>query len=66
MNCPYCQELVYGMTGLQEATHFCRHLAGCRKNPNNLVMTDGVTTVVTPRKQQTLDDAVKIRADSGQ
>lgn len=66
MNCPYCQRDVYGMTGLQELQKFQKHLARCRKNPNNIVLTDGIKTVVTPIRNQNLNDALEIRHDSGQ
>lgn len=66
MNCPYCTKTVYGFTGLQEAKAFEKHLRRCRKNPNNIVMTDGRRTVVTPKCPQTLTDALEIRANDGQ
>lgn len=66
MNCPYCQRPIKGFTGLDEAVKFQRHLARCRKNPNNIVLTDGRKTVVTPKKEQTLFDALHIRAESSQ
>lgn len=66
MNCPYCKKTVYGLTGLQEAQAFEKHLRKCRKNPNNLVLTDGNRTVVTPKRGQNLVEALEIRADSGQ
>jgi hypothetical protein len=66
MNCPYCQKMIAGFTGLLEAQRFQKHLARCRKNPNNIVMTDGVRTVVTPKRHQGLHEAVSIRCNSGQ
>jgi hypothetical protein len=66
MNCPYCQKTIAGFTGLLEAQRFQKHLGKCRKNPNNVVLSDGVRTVVTPLSRQTLQDAVQIRNDSGQ
>lgn len=66
MNCPYCQKKVYGLTGFAEAQKFQKHLRVCQNNPNNIVMTDGVRTVVTPKRKQALFEAVKIRAESGQ
>ncbi len=66
MNCPYCQRLINAFTGLQEAEKFRTHLAKCRKNPNNVVLTDGRRTVVTPKKHQDLNDALRIREESGQ
>lgn len=66
MNCPYCKRKVNGLTGLVEAQKFCRHLAVCRKNPNNIVIRDGRRVAVTPKREQTLQDALQIRHDSGQ
>lgn len=54
------------MTGLQEAIAFEKHLRKCRKNPNNIVISDGEKTAVTPKRTQTLTDALEIRANSGQ
>lgn len=66
MNCPYCQREVFGWTGLQELQKFEKHLAKCRKNPANIVLTDGRKTVVTPTRIQNINDALEIRAESGQ
>lgn len=66
MNCPYCQKRVYGFTGLQEAQAFEKHLRKCRKNPNNIVISDGRRTAVTPKRTQTFMDALEIREGSGQ
>lgn len=65
MNCPYCNKRVIGMTGLQEAQNFRKHLNKCRKNPDNAVLSDGKTTVMTA-KRHTLMDALEVRAASGQ
>ena len=66
MNCPYCQRQVFGFTGLQELRKFERHLARCRKNPANVVLSDGRKTVVVPTRTQNLSDALAIRHESGQ
>lgn len=66
MNCPYCAKDVYGMTGLQEAQAFQKHLRKCRKNPNNIALSDGRRSVVVPKKHQGLMAALEIRAESGQ
>lgn len=66
MNCPYCNRHVFGMTGLQEAQKFAKHLATCRKNPNNIVLSDGNHSAVQPVRRQNLLDALEIRAESGQ
>lgn len=66
MNCPYCKKEIYAMTGLQEAMKFQRHLAHCRKNPNNIVLSDGRKTVVNPKRHQGMMDAMEIRGESGQ
>jgi len=65
MNCPYCNKHVYGLTGFMEAQKFQTHLLRCRKNPNNVVLRDGRRTVVAPGRT-TFEDALKIRAESGQ
>ncbi len=66
MNCPHCKRIVNGLTGLQEAQAFEKHLARCKKNPQNIVLSDGRKTVVTAMKPQRLIDALEIRANSGQ
>ncbi len=66
MNCPYCQREIFGWTGMQELQKFQKHLPKCRKNPNNLVLSDGKRTVITPKKEQTFLEALEIRAESGQ
>jgi 2-C-methyl-D-erythritol 4-phosphate cytidylyltransferase len=66
MNCPYCKKTVYGLTGLQEAQAFTKHLRRCRKNPNNIVISDGNRTAVTPKRVQGLVEALEIRAGAGQ
>jgi hypothetical protein len=66
MNCPYCKQAVYGMTGFQEVQAFEKHLRRCRKNPNNIVLRDGKRAAVVPIKPQSVMDALNIRADSGQ
>ena len=66
MTCPYCSKPVNGFTGFQEAEKFAKHLRVCRKNPNNITLTDGRRSVTTPIQPQDLMDALNIRADSGQ
>lgn len=66
MDCPYCKRNIYGMTGFQEARAFEKHLRKCRKNPNNIVLSDGRKTAVVPQRPQDLMAALEIRADSGQ
>lgn len=66
MNCPYCERQVDGMTGLIELRNFQRHLAKCTKNPNNIVLREGWRIVVTPKTHQDINEALKIRAESGQ
>jgi len=65
MNCPYCKKKVLGMTGLQELQAFQKHLRKCRKNPANVVLSDGRRVVVAPGNQN-FRDALEIRAKSGQ
>lgn len=65
MNCPYCNRKVHGWTGLQELQKFNKHLRKCRKNPANIVLSDGDQTVLIPGNQ-TMNDALNIRAESGQ
>lgn len=66
MTCPYCQRTINAWTGLQEANKFANHLRVCRKNPNNLTLSDGRRSVTTPIRPQNLMDALNIRAESGQ
>jgi hypothetical protein len=65
MICPYCKRAINAMTGFQECEKFAKHLSKCRKNPGNLPLSDGRTTVMTPKKYSVFD-ALEIRADSGQ
>ena len=67
MKCPHCNKEIYGMTGWQEIQKFQKHLLKCKKNPNRIVLKDKnsyKTTTITYRIG--LDDALRIRADSGQ
>lgn len=64
MNCPYCQKRIHGFTGLQEAQKFQKHLNTCRKNPHNHI-DDGNKKVKLGRRFD-LNDALRIRAESGQ
>lgn len=66
MNCPYCRVMLNGLTGLRELQKFQRHLRRCRKNPANIMLTDGRRTVVVPCGRQDLGEALKIRYESGQ
>lgn len=66
MNCPYCNRRIDAFTGLQELQKFERHLGKCRKNPNNMVLSDGKKTVIAAKRCQNLNDALEIRAESGQ
>ena len=66
MNCPYCNREIHAWTGLQEVQKFEKHLARCRKNPNNIALSDGQRTAVTPKRHQNMNDALEIRAKSGQ
>ena len=66
MKCPYCQREVFGWTGLQELQKFEKHLPRCKKNPANVVLSDGRKTVVVPTRRQDLGDALHIRHESGQ
>lgn len=66
VNCPYCQKDIFGMTGFQEILAFNKHLRKCRKNPGNIVISDGMRTAVTPIKEQDVLDALNIRAEIGQ
>jgi hypothetical protein len=66
VKCPYCRKFVIGITGHDELYKFHEHLGRCKRNPNNVVMTDGVRTVVTPRRVQGIGEALDIRAKSKQ
>lgn len=66
MKCPYCSKEVNGWTGLQELQKFEKHLRRCRKNPNNMVLSDGRKTVIAAKRCQNLNDALEIRHASGQ
>ncbi len=67
MRCPYCQMGVYGVTGLTEAQNFQHHLNEvCTQSPGVVVLTDGRDTVAVPDREYSLQDALQIRAESGQ
>lgn len=66
MNCPYCHKGINAWTGLQEAKKLQTHLYKCRKNPRNVVLTDGKCTVVAAGGGQGLLEALEVRAKSGQ
>lgn len=65
MNCPYCSKRVFGMTGFQEADAFRKHLRRCRNNPANLEVKSGTKTMRL-LSNPTIQDALRIRAESGQ
>lgn len=60
MNCPFCNKKVPGITGLQEAQAFAKHLNTCRKNPENYI-TDGERRVCLGKRFD-LSDALRLRA----
>ena len=66
MNCPYCNKEIYGMTGLQELQKFQKHMNTCRKAPTrrSVVTDDGEIKEVN--KPVSLNQALDIRAESGQ
>ena len=66
MKCPYCSREITAWTGLQELQKFQKHLPKCRKNPDNIAISDGRRTAVVPRRFQSLNDALEIRHESGQ
>jgi hypothetical protein len=66
MNCPYCHVRIFALTGLREVQKFQKHLWRCHRNPNNVVLSDGTRTVVTPKRFQDLHEALEIRHRSGQ
>jgi len=64
MKCPYCGKTIFAFTGLQEAQKFQKHLNRCGKNPDN-TLSDGKQTV-SLGKRYNLNDALEVRAKSGQ
>jgi hypothetical protein len=68
LNCPYCGRLVNGWTGLQEVQKFAKHLNRCRKRPICLQTETTIagTGIVLERRAFNLNDALHIRAKSGQ
>lgn len=52
MKCPFCKKDIYGMTGLQEAIKFQKHLNKYRKNPNLIRITiDADKELELPQKE---------------
>ena len=66
MNCPYCSKEIYGLTGLQEAQAFEKHLRKCRKNPYNIANSVRKRITGEGGGRQDFRDALEIRAESGQ
>lgn len=80
MNCPYCNKRINAFTGLQELQKFHKHLAKCRKNPANMPDPEDYPPLDKPteaqakkalmstakKRQNTMMDALEIRAESGQ
>lgn len=66
MNCPYCDKYIPGITGLQEAQNFSKHLRKCKKHPDRQTLADEDGKLKQQNPPTTLLDAVEIRANSGQ
>ena len=66
MNCPYCNKLVHGMTGLQEIQKFQKHLKTCKKNPTRHSYMDAEGKIKYINNTVDMIDALNIRANSGQ
>lgn len=78
MNCPYCQRKINAFTGLQELQKFHKHLRTCKKYPGNMAepvqsvipenptATEALQVVRTLKRKATMQDALEIRAESGQ
>lgn len=66
MNCPYCEKQINGMTGLQELQKFHKHLQACKKHPDRktIVTSEGELKKQVPNNS--MMDALNIRAESGQ
>jgi hypothetical protein len=66
MDCPYCSKFIPGMTGLQEAQNFRKHLVKCRKNPERQTIVNDVGKLQETKPNPDLLEAVRIRHESGQ
>lgn len=66
MDCPYCKKDIYGMTGLQEIQKFQKHLVKCKKNPKRKVLVDEDGSMYTSTPYTGMEEALEIRANSGQ
>lgn len=64
MNCPYCNEHIPGITGLQEAKNFQRHLESCTENPQNGMILNSQGRLVKGNHRPTLEEAVVIRLNA--
>ena len=66
MNCPYCNKRIDAFTGLQELQAFHKHLNRCPKKPKCVeVRVEGDEAGVF-RRPFDMNDALEIRAKSGQ
>jgi len=65
MRCPYCNTLIYGLTGLREAVKFHRHVNRCKNRPCVITACDGKRLWVR-RRWFTFEEALRVRAESGQ
>lgn len=63
MNCPYCNVVVDGITGLEELVNFQDHLNQCPNAPRNVFINEHGVQIEPPF---TMADALEIRAKSGQ
>jgi hypothetical protein len=67
MTCPFCKQTVYGLTGLREIQNFQDHLnKKCRENPKRKTIIDPRGNLVTIVASTSMEEALTIRADSGQ
>ena len=67
MNCPHCNKVIYGMTGLQELNKFRAHLRRCKKyQTGDLYERDGRIRADAGDRPSDLMTALEQRAESGQ
>ena len=66
MNCPYCNKRVLGLTGLEELQAFQKHLNRCPKKPKAVTVEQRPGVVKVTHRKFNMNDALELRAKSGQ
>lgn len=66
MKCPYCNKYIHALTGLQELQKFQNHLRACKKHPDRVKIVDSEGNLRQQTPNPDMNQALKIRHESGQ